>query len=255
MNKTTPSKSKSRKKESKKRPQEARLLADALTAIGTPEGEKLSVTLSNELVQLLSEQLYQSPLKAIEELVVNAFDAAARECRVFVPAASAQQRRFVVTYDNGFGMDYKGLVDLWHIGRSNKRTSEVELRAKRKQIGKFGIGKLATYTIANKITYVTRTENKILGVTLDFRRFVTSAAGATKPVQLTVRSVTDWDNLSENEFFVNACAAAGHRQEQTVFKNLYILDHCISRRAKAQGPKDPTGQPATSVTHSDAVEG
>ena len=38
------------------------------------EGQKQSevrVRLSNELVQLLSDQLYQSPLKAIEELVVN----------------------------------------------------------------------------------------------------------------------------------------------------------------------------------------
>jgi hypothetical protein len=199
-------KNKSTKKKSDK-PQ-PKLLADALTSIGEEEGEKLSVSLSNELVQLLSEQLYQSPLKAIEELVVNAFDAAASECRVFVPAASDQLQRFVVTYDNGFGMDYEGLVDLWQIGRSNKRKSAVEHRAGRKQIGKFGIGKLATYTIANKITYITRTKRKILGVTLDFRQFVTSAAGPTKPVQLTVRSFADWNDLSKNELFVKGCAAA-----------------------------------------------
>lgn len=99
----------SKTKPGKQQPPASKLLADAIDTIGTQEGEKLSVTLSNELVQLLSEQLYQSPLKAIEELVVNAYDAAARECRVFVPAASDQERRFVVTYDNGFGMDYNGL--------------------------------------------------------------------------------------------------------------------------------------------------
>ena len=187
--------------------QTTELLADAIEAIGEPEGEELSVTLSNELVQLLSEQLYQSPLKAIEELVVNAYDAEASECRVFVPAASDQERRFVVAYDDGFGMDYKGLVDLWQIGRSIKRGSEVD-RAKRKQIGKFGIGKLATYTIANKLTYITRTDGKILGVTLDFRRFATSPEGATTPVKLTVRSFSDWNVLAESEVLVKACSAA-----------------------------------------------
>jgi hypothetical protein len=202
------SKKKPRKNASSKEPKAPQLIADAIGKIGTQEGEKLSVTLSNELVQLLSEQLYQSPLKAIEELVVNAYDAAAKQCRVFVPSPSDQKRRFVVTYDNGFGMDYNGLVDLWQIGRSNKRTSEVEHRANRKQIGKFGIGKLATYTIANKITYLTRTKKTILGVTLDFREFVASSEGATQPVRLTVRSFTDWSVLSKNETLALACEAA-----------------------------------------------
>jgi len=42
----------------------------------------LDVSLSNEIVHLLSEQLYTSPLKAIEELVVNSYDADAAECRI-----------------------------------------------------------------------------------------------------------------------------------------------------------------------------
>ena len=48
-------------------------------------GEPIVVKLSYSFVRLLSEQLYLSQLKAIEELVVNAYDANAKACRVFVP--------------------------------------------------------------------------------------------------------------------------------------------------------------------------
>ena len=118
-------------------------------------GEPITVKLSYSLVRLLSEQLYQSPLKAIEELVVNAYDANAKECRISVPTQT--QTNFVAVYDDGDGMDYQGLVDLWQIGHSNKRDKETEIeqRSQRKQIGKFGIGKLASYTIANQLTYIT----------------------------------------------------------------------------------------------------
>jgi hypothetical protein len=42
----------------------------------------------------------------------------------------------------------------------------MQRRVSRKQIGKFGIGKLATHTIANKVTYISRSQNQILSVTL-----------------------------------------------------------------------------------------
>ncbi len=138
-------------------------------------GEPITVKLSYSLVRLLSEQLYQSPLKAIEELVVNAYDANAKVCRVFVPISD--QDDFVAIYDDGEGMDYQGLVDLWQIGRSNKRDAEVEHPTHRRQIGKFGIGKLAAYTISNQLTYITKSEGQILAVTIDFREFDPSPEG------------------------------------------------------------------------------
>lgn len=95
-------------------------LSQALAHIGDGAGS-LTVTLSNELVQLLSEQLYQSPRKAVEELVVNAYDAGATRCLVFVPDQGDSANSFVAVYDNGTGMDAKDLANLWHIGRSNKR--------------------------------------------------------------------------------------------------------------------------------------
>jgi hypothetical protein len=81
-------------------------------------------------------------------------------------------------------MDQSGLVDLWHIGHSTKRDPGVELRMTRKQIGKFGIGKLATYTIASKLTYLSRKDGSILLVTLNFSSFTPSPEGPQTPGRL-----------------------------------------------------------------------
>src|SRR4051794_9673363 len=123
---------------------EKKLLADSIASLGTAQSA-VTVSLSNELVTLLSEQLYQSPLKAVEELVVNAYDAGAGNCRLHVPPpaklAAPADGPFIIVFDDGVGMSQEGLVNLWQIGRSNKRTDEIAKVAKRIQIGKFGIGK------------------------------------------------------------------------------------------------------------------
>ena len=182
------------------------MIADKLTNLGNYV-DKLEVTLSNEIVQLLSEQLYRSPLKAIEELVVNAYDADATECRIFVPLPSDNANRFIVVFDNGIGMDYDGLVNLWQIGRSNKRTDEVSNRSQRKQIGKFGIGKLATYTITHRVTYISKSKSSTLAVTLNFKDFAKSVANS--PVELSVQEIIDWNTFSNQTIFKTACSLIG----------------------------------------------
>lgn len=162
-------------------------------------GDAFDVTMDYSIIRLLSEQLYQSPLKAIEELVVNAYDAHAKLCRVYVPSRS--EGGYIAVYDNGEGMDYEGLVNLWQIGHSNKREEEIQKRHSRKQIGKFGIGKLATYTIANQLTYVSKKNNSILAVTIDFSQFGApsedqiadnfSSESKQKTVTLEVREIED----------------------------------------------------------------
>lgn len=180
-------------------------------------GEKQSdarVRISNELVQLLSDQLYQSPLKAIEELVVNAYDADAKICRLFVPDSSelaqVDGRKFLVAFDTGSGLSATGMVDLWQVGRSNKRSEEIQKLRTRKQIGKFGIGKLATYTIANHLTYISKTSDGVLTATLDFTRFKNDPSGAAdQPINVPVLKISDWNALSRDVSFVNILTAAG----------------------------------------------
>jgi hypothetical protein len=172
------------------------LVSTALESLGTAE-KTIQVVLSNELVHLLSDQLYKSPLKAIEELVVNSYDAGADECFLYVPSPADQiallAGAVITVFDNGSGMDVAGLQNLWRVGQSAKTGEDIEKRTKRKLIGKFGIGKLATYTIANRLTYVTKSNAGIFAVTTDFRRFKSSGTGSAGPVDLEVKRLKDVD--------------------------------------------------------------
>jgi hypothetical protein len=184
-------------------------IGQQLLAAGSPE-QPLKVALSHELVTLLSEQLYQSPMKAIEELVVNSFDADATICRLVVPTSlDVDTQSPIIVYDNGIGMDKAGLEDLWHIGHSQKRDEQIALARKRKQIGKFGIGKLATYSIARRITYVTRSKDSdILTTSLDFREFKPDPTGTgSVPIELKVSKLTS-EQLTALEAVATALKAA-----------------------------------------------
>lgn len=181
--------------------------ADRLPSIGQEKGH-LQVRLSNQIIHLLSEQMYSSPLKAIEELIVNAFDADADECRIGIPIDPGPER-FIVVYDDGNGMDFGGLEQLWHVGESPKRGKELSDRKDRKLIGKFGIGKLATYAIADRITYLSRQNGEILHVTCDYRDFQSDPKGAGAAVPLQVNEVQDPKIFRSEELFKQVCKAVG----------------------------------------------
>ena len=183
------------------------MFADALPSLGEDTGSPITVRISNEILTLLSSQLYQSPLKAIEELVVNSYDANAQECRLFVPKPS-DDLQAVLVYDDGIGMDADGLSDLWLVGRSGKRAPDYQRRMSRKQIGKFGIGKLATYAISNNVTYVSRTNQNVLAVSANFKRFREDPHGNV-PVELNVTRIESWDKLQEPGIFKSTCELAG----------------------------------------------
>lgn len=223
--------------------------------------------------------MYSSPLKAIEELVVNSYDADAAECRIgitaelssalssitttkttldlFAPkpepqaavsrstirasavksgeetekkprlekASSAEtasnftdssdeldqiSSQAIVIFDDGSGMDYAGLEQLWHVGDSRKGEQDLSSRRNRKLIGKFGIGKLATYSIANRITYLSRRADKIFHVTCDFRDFKSNPQGGTEtPVPLTVNEVDDPKVFRGEAGFETICKTVG----------------------------------------------
>ncbi len=177
-------------------------LAGALERIGQSAGDRLPVVLSPEVIGLLSEQLYRSPSKAVEELVVNGYDAGASEARVSIPNPPDLQS-VVLVYDNGWGMNYQGLADLWTVGRSKVRAD----REGRRQIGKFGIGKLASYSVANRVTYVTKSSGRHFAVTIDFRDFQPRRTAQPTSVWLDVRNVDELRDLWDQEVFRQAIAS------------------------------------------------
>lgn len=134
---------------------------------------EVKLKIDYEIIQHFSQHLYGSPNKAVEELVSNSFDAAAQEVHVYIP--SSQTKDNVIVWDDGESMDVKGIHNLWWIARSPKRDEnrEVEVKNngvsyKRKVIGKFGIGKLASYAVGNKITHLCKRDGEFLVVSVNY---------------------------------------------------------------------------------------
>ena len=152
----------------------------------------IQVGLSYKIVELFSEGLYASANKAFEELVTNSFDAGAENVFVKIPSDPTASDATIVVVDDGEGMDVAGLEDLWKIGASKKR-SDPSTSKKRPQIGKFGIGKLATYVLASQLTHISKSRGKYYAVSMDFDQ-LDSASGSgvvgSNPVSLKVRQLT-----------------------------------------------------------------
>jgi hypothetical protein len=132
------------------------------------ETEKIDVRLSYGIVRLFSEGLYASPNKAVEELVANSFDAGAQRVAVLLPADFNDQGATIVVLDDGEGMDAAGLKTHWLIGKSLKRALQTRPLG-RQQIGKFGIGKLATYVLANRLTHISKKGRKFYSTSMNFK--------------------------------------------------------------------------------------
>ncbi len=132
------------------------------------ETDSIDVRLSYRIVSLFSEGLYASPNKAIEELVANSFDAGARKVAVFLPTDFHDQSATIAVVDDGEGMDAAGLKQHWLIGKSIKREL-ANLPLGRQQIGKFGIGKLATYVLANRLTHISKKGDKYYSTSMHYK--------------------------------------------------------------------------------------
>jgi hypothetical protein len=160
----------------------------------------VEVTVGPRFLDLFSAQLYSSPNKAFEELVANSWDAGARVVHVHVPPPKelVEPGATLWVLDDGESMDIEGLRALWAVARSAKQ--EISPTTNRRQIGKFGIGKLATYLLANELTYVCRaTDGRIRTVSMDYRR-ITERPDPSQldvpAIRLEVRDITD-QNLDE----------------------------------------------------------
>jgi Histidine kinase-, DNA gyrase B-, and HSP90-like ATPase len=158
--------------------------------------EKISVELSTRFLEHFSEQLYSSPQKAFEELISNGWDAGADCVDVRVSTDLKNTNATMCVLDNGVSMDVEGLRQLWHIAFSPKEGQPVQHG--RPVIGKFGIGKLSTYVLANKLTYICKAADGVIRrVTMDYGDI--DRRKGTVPERLISELQLDLYEMSEEE--------------------------------------------------------
>jgi len=157
------------------------------------ETDRIDVRLSYKIVELFSEGLYASPNKAIEELVANSFDAGAQDVQVLISDNLSEQNATIVVVDDGEGMNAAELKQHWLIGSSNKRELAA-LPRNRQQIGKFGIGKLATYVLAERLTHITKSGGKYYSTSMDYTLINRTKKGEVLPrtaIKIPLRVLTE----------------------------------------------------------------
>ncbi|WP_078912461.1 ATP-binding protein [Streptomyces sp. NRRL S-646] len=147
----------------------------------------VAVRISLGIIQRFSEGLYSSPNKAFEELVSNSYDAGASQVWVYMPSDLEPEDSTLIVVDDGESMDLDGLQQLWEVGQSRKR-QQGHVRG-RAPIGKFGIGKLATYVLAEELTYIVCRSGQYLAVTMDYRQ-VQGEMDDPQSLQLLVAELT-----------------------------------------------------------------
>jgi len=161
-------------------------------SIGRKSGS-IDVQLSYRIIELFSEGLYASPNKAIEELVINSFDAGARRVQILASSNLHAQGATLVVIDDGSGMDASGLKQHWLIGISNKRRLHIAPNG-RQQIGRFGIGKLATYVLAERLSHITKREGKYYATSMDFAAIdkrIDREVEPKTPIKIPLRALTE----------------------------------------------------------------
>lgn len=167
-----------------------------LGKVGKPIDE-IPVSIGYRIIELFSGQLYSNPAKAVEELVVNSYDAFASRCQVVVPNDWDSPDAQILVWDDGDSMDLDGLKELWLIADTHKRDSTYTKRAQQRHrlpIGKFGIGKLASYVVGKRITHICKTD-RILAVTMDYSEIIPqemeSRRVMDKELKLSVREIPE----------------------------------------------------------------
>lgn len=159
--------------------------------IGQPV-DKIPVELSIRFLEHFSETLYSSPQKAFEELISNSWDAGAHCVDIRISNDLDDSNATMCVLDNGASMDAEGLRELWHIAFSPKKDTPILYG--RPVIGKFGIGKLATYVLTNKLTYICKAADGIIRrVTMDFSNIDREKDSLISDLQLDLYDVNETD--------------------------------------------------------------
>ena len=146
----------------------------------------------------------------------------------------------ITVIDDGEGMDQEGLKQHWIIGKSNKRELPALPRG-RQQIGKFGIGKLATYVLAERLTHISKSGKKYYSTSMDYRAIeqrVDQGFAPKTPIKIALHELTEPEAKRAVESWTLACASAATRSA-TALISAIVGPSSTKRISSARPPWPP----------------
>ena len=149
---------------------------------GGAELGAIELRISLGIIERLEGLYCSSPQKAFEELVANWYNTGAE--RVYGSSlADPAEADSIIVVDDGESMDYQGLEELGAWVRHPSAPAEVAVGSELSEVGvtvgKFGIGKLATYCPRPPAHLRVRQGDQHIAVTMDFGRVLGTLGAPT----------------------------------------------------------------------------
>jgi Histidine kinase-, DNA gyrase B-, and HSP90-like ATPase len=135
---------------------------------------KYHIVILGRTLEHLGSQMYKRRDAAIAELVANSWDAGATEVQIDVPADKYDPSTASINIrDDGRGMDPDSVeTDYLIVGRNTRQDGHNKV-GNRLIMGRKGIGKLAGFGIASKMTLLTWQKDRSVELSLDINELKT----------------------------------------------------------------------------------
>lgn len=139
-----------------------------MKAVAEDQTREFYITVLGRTLEHLGVQNYKHRDVAIAELVANCWDAGADSVHVEVPDEKEYERTTsrITILDDGEGMSADDVQDQYLVVGRNRRPDDEEDR-KRPVMGRKGIGKLAGFGLASRMTVGTWQDGRLTEFTLD----------------------------------------------------------------------------------------
>ncbi len=115
---------------------------------------EFTMTILGRTIEHLGTQMYKHRAPSIAELVANCWDAGAKSVWIEIPPAGQYDalQSVITIMDDGEGMDASTVQDRYLVvGRNRRAEGDTESHG-RSIMGRKGIGKLAGFGLAEKVT-------------------------------------------------------------------------------------------------------
>lgn len=172
------------------------MLGGELAGNGSGGQQQLHLEVHPRAIAALGADLVTSDIVALIELIKNSYDAQATEVRVTF--GEDESGRFIDVVDNGEGMTFEVIEDVWLVVatpyRANHAWSGSGAR-RRRASGAKGLGRLATARLGGRLEMVTRAkDDRCWSVEADWRSI--AAADSLSDCTVKVEQCTDMDAIT-----------------------------------------------------------
>lgn len=147
-------------------------------------------------IQHLGVKMYATLPPALSEIISNAYDADASTVKIELFESNGQPKSISII-DDGEGMSLHDIQNKFLVIGRNRREDIGDIRSNkynRLPTGKKGLGKLALFGLANKITVRTVKHNKLNVFELSWDKLITTKTGSYEPNMSIIEQDIDSKN-------------------------------------------------------------